>query len=110
MVSYLAARGLLELPLQRDVRLAVALLPVIPFALWIWQVIKACRSLDELQRQIHLEALAVAFPIAMVVFMTLGLVEVAIGLNPADWSYKHTWFFLPLLYFAGLTIARRRYA
>ena len=110
VVSYLLARGLLELNLGREMRIAIALLPVIPFAIWILQIVRACRALDELELRIHLEALAIAFPIAMVVFMTLGLVELAVGLNPADWSYKHTWFFLPILYFFGLTLARKRYA
>ena len=109
-LSYLAARGLLELNLGREMRIAIALLPVIPFAIWILQIARACRELDELELRIHLEALAIAFPIAMVIFMTLGLVELAIGLNPADWSYKHTWIFLPVLYFLGLSLARKRYA
>jgi hypothetical protein len=30
-------------------------------------------------------------------------------LSPQDWSYRHVWFFLPLFYFVGLGIARRKY-
>jgi hypothetical protein len=108
-VSYIVARVLLELPLGHNARFAIALIPVLPFCLWIYELVKWARSLDELQRRMHLEAVAVAFPLATMVFMTLGLIEKAVGLNAQDWSYRHTWVFLPILYFAGLAFARRRY-
>jgi hypothetical protein len=37
------------------------------------------------------------------------LLELAIGLDPKDWSYRHVWIYLPLFYFVGLAIAWRRY-
>ena len=55
------------------------------------------------------QALAIAFPAAMLLLMALALLERAIALSPQDWSYRHVWFFLPLFYFVGLGIARRRY-
>jgi hypothetical protein len=42
--------------------------------------------------------------------MTLGLMELAITLNRDDWSYRHVWPMLLLLYLGGLIIARKRYA
>ncbi len=53
--------------------------------------------------------LAVAFPLSLVLFMTLALLEIALPLDPANWSYRHIWPFLTIFYAAGLTIARRRY-
>jgi hypothetical protein len=53
--------------------------------------------------------LAFAFPLTLLMLMTLGLVELAIGLNPDDWSYRHVWPFVFLFYFAGLVRAKRRY-
>jgi hypothetical protein len=41
--------------------------------------------------------------------MALALLERAVPLSPQDWSYRHVWFLLPLLYFASLGVARRRY-
>ena len=108
-VSYIVARGLLELDFGASARIAIALIPVIPFLLWVWELVRWTRSLDELERRIHLEAVAIAFPIAIMIFMTLGLLEKAVGLNPEDWSYRHTWFVLPFTYFIGLAFARRRY-
>jgi hypothetical protein len=65
--------------------------------------------MDELEQRIHLEALAVAFPLALILLMTLGLLELATKLPPEDFSYRHVWAFLPIFYFGGLALARRRY-
>jgi hypothetical protein len=70
---------------------------------------QALRDLDELERRIQLEALAIAFPGALLLIMTLGLLQLAIPLSPADWSYRHIWPFLFLFYFLGLALTRRRY-
>jgi hypothetical protein len=65
--------------------------------------------MDELHRRVHLEALAIAFPLTMLLLMVLGLVELVIPLSPDDWSYRHVWQFLPLFYFLGLALTWRRY-
>jgi hypothetical protein len=67
------------------------------------------RNLDELHRRVHLEALAVAFPLAILLLMTLGLLEQAIGLPPEYWNYRQVWYYLPFFYCVGLVIAWRRY-
>ena len=109
-VIYMAARGLLELEtLNWWARLGIALAPVPAFAWVLWSVIKGIASLDELQRRIQLEALAFAFPLTLLLIMTLGLLEIAVGLNPDDWSYRHVWPVLVALYFAGLFRAKRYY-
>jgi len=53
--------------------------------------------------------LAFAFPMAILLLMVLGLLQLAIPLSPEDWSYRHVWSFLPLFYFAGLALAWRKY-
>ena len=109
-VVYMAARGLLELQtLGWWARLAIALAPVPMFAWVLWTVSKGVAAMDELQRRIQLEALAFAFPMTLLFVMTLGLLEIAIGLNPDDWSYRHVWPMLFVLYFAGIMRAKRRY-
>ena len=109
--SYAAATVLLksvEMP-SPGARIAVALLPFPFFIAFLVAEIRLLRRVDELERKIQLEALAVAFPAALLLMMALALLERAVVLNPADWSYRHTWFFLPLFYFVGLGMARRRY-
>ena len=87
----------------------LALLPVPFFAAFLWCFVSRLRLTDELERRIQLEALAFAFPVTMLLLMLLGLLELATELNPDDWSYRHVWMFLPILYFGGLALARRRY-
>jgi len=109
-LSWLIARIVLE---QRDlaepIRVVAALLPVLPFAWLLWEIIRGVRKMDELEQRIQLEALAVAFPLALILLMTLGLLEIAIKLPPEDLSYRHVWAILPAFYFLGLSLAKRRY-
>lgn len=109
-ICYIGALVLLrEFQLQGWVRVAVALLPIVPFVLFLSMVLTQIRSLDELWRRIHLEALAIAFPLAILLLMILGLMELATGLSPNDWSYRHVFVFLPMFYLIGLAISVRRY-
>jgi hypothetical protein len=109
-VSYLAARVALKgLDLEPWLRVLVALVPVVPTALFLWLMIVGIRTMDEMQRRIHLEALAIAFPLSILLLWTLGLLQLAINLPAEDWSYRHVWICLPLFYFIGLAITWRRY-
>lgn len=107
---FLIARGLLALEFGTPlIRSAIALAPV-PFFIWYlvaWT--RGVKQMDELERRIELEALGFAFPAALVLLMTLGLLDVAITLNPDDFSLRHVWAMLPLLYYIGLWRARARY-
>jgi len=109
-ICYIGALILLrKFQLEGWVRVAVALLPIPPFVVFLAMVLKEIRSLDELWRRIHLEALAIAFPLAVLLLMILGLMELATGLSPNDWSYRHIWIFLPIFYVIGMLVSVRRY-
>ena len=107
--TYIAARLTLELDLDPRVRLLVALAPVLPFMLALVAVVRGIRSMDELHRRVHLEALVLAFPLTLVLIMTLGLLQLAVGLSPDDWSYRHILPFLVIFYAFGLWRAWKRY-
>ena len=51
-----------------------------------------------------------AYPLAMVLLMTLALLQRAVLLKFEDWSYAHVWIYLPIFYMAGLALARKRYS
>lgn len=105
---YALSRGLLELAVAPPAgRVAIALLPVPFFSWWLWTWMIGVSQMDELERRIELEALAIAFPLAVIFLMTLGLLDVAI--DPDDWSPRHVWAVMPLLYYIGLWRAKRRY-
>lgn len=104
------SRGLLEMELDnRWLRIAIALTPVPFFVHFLWFWMKGVATMDELERRIQLEALALAFPLMAVLLMTLGLLDVAVGLNPDDWSIRHVWLMMPMLYYFSLWRAKRRY-
>lgn len=110
LVLYFLARLVLKQPdLAQPLRVTVALLPIPVFALFLFSFIRGLKDLDELERRIQLEALVIAFPLAILLIMTLGLLELAVPLSPENWSYRHIWPFLTMFYFIGLAIARKRY-
>jgi hypothetical protein len=110
-VTFVLARGGLEvLEFGSWEAVLLALLPVPFFAAFLWCFVSGIRGMDELERRIQLEALAFAFPVTVLLLMVLGLMELATELNPDDFSYRHVWAFLPLLYFAGIAFARGRYS
>ena len=90
-------------------RVAIALAPV-PFFVWfLLAVSRWTRHSDELERRIQLEALAIAFPLTLLLLMTLGLLQLAIELSMDDWSYRHVWPIVYIFYLFGLIRARKRY-
>lgn len=87
----------------------IALLPLIPAVLIVWTFVKDIRNADELERRLHLEALAIAFPVTVILLMGLGLLELVIDLNPNDWSYRHIWPYVMMFWLFGYFQARHRY-
>lgn len=110
LVAFFGARIALEASgISPTVRIAAALVPLPFFAAFVILFIRDLRAADELERRIQGEALAIAYPLVLVMLMTLALMERAVGLKFQDWSYMHVWPYAWLFYIAGLVIARRRY-
>ncbi len=110
-LSYMGVRIALEAAVGGlgPVRMLLALAPLPFFLMWLVGLIREARGMDELQRRIQFEALGLAFPLTLVLVMTLGLIEDARPLDRANWSFRHVWQLLVLFYVIGLFVARRRY-
>lgn len=109
-VAYWAARFILEnKSLATSIKVSAALFPVPIFALFLWSYVALVRAMDELERRIHLEALGIAYSLATLLLMTLGLLQRAVDLKFEDWSYAHVWIFLPIFYFGCIGIVTKRY-
>lgn len=110
-LSYVGVRALVDHPGSTSTTwlVIIVLVPVIPAALFLFYFITGMKELDELQRRIQLEALAFAYPLALLMLITLGLLEFVVQLNPDDWSYRHVWHYLVLFYLMGIVMAKRRY-
>lgn len=91
-------------------RALVALLPLPAFGWFLWRYIGHIRSLDELRHRIELEALAIAFPLAVALLMGLGQFQLARpGVTGVPIS-SGFWLYLAVFYLLGRGIAERRYA
>jgi len=88
------------------VRYLFAVLPVIPSALAMWATIRFVRSLDEMQRRIHLDGMAFSFVGTCLISLSWGFLQDA-GLPRADVIWVP--LLLVLLWGIGLNMARRRY-
>ncbi len=110
VVSYSgAAFATRHFDLSTLVKVGVVLTPIPFFALFLFSEVNMLRQLDEMQKRIQLEALAIAFPCSLLLLMTLGLLQRVIPLPPEDWGYRHVWPLLVIFYFGGIVLARRRY-
>lgn len=109
-VAYWGARGVLESPdMAVGLKVAAALIPVPIFAVFLLLFIRLIRTMDELERRIQLEALAIAYPLAVILLMTLGLLQRAVELPFEDWSYAHVWMYVVIFYFLSIPWVARRY-
>jgi len=54
-------------------------------------------------------ALGIAYLLAMLLLMTLALMQRAVSLKFEDWSYAHVWIYLPIFYFLSLGVVSGRY-
>jgi len=111
VLAYFGARGGLEnVEPGSGAALALALLPVPFFALLIFFYVRAVRGMDELGRRIQLEGLAFAFPIALLIVFTAGLLDLAGFHGSQDWDLPRLWPLMLLPYWGGIALAQRRYA
>lgn len=66
-------------------RIALALTPLIPIVVVFVSAIIMIRSIDELERQIHIEALAIAAAIVAMLSASYGFLEIAHFPRPTAW-------------------------
>ena len=110
VVSFVTAVALIEAgQLPAPARAAAALLPVAAMAAFLWVEISYLRQLDELHRRVQLEALAVAFPLALLLVFTVGSLERA-GVQLQGFERpRDLWPLVVVPYPVGLLFAWRRY-
>jgi hypothetical protein len=110
MLSFAAAVVLIEAGhLPTPARAAAALLPVIGMTAFLWVEVSYLRQLDELHRRVQLEALAIAFPLALLLVFTVGSLERA-GVHIEGFERpRDLWPLVVIPYPIGLLFAWRRY-
>lgn len=71
---------------NRNLQIAIACAPVVAFALVVLAIGSALASLDELQRRIQTESIAIGFGFTAIVVMGVGLLT-DVGLSQPGWIY-----------------------
>jgi hypothetical protein len=93
---------------QPWLRLLILLVPTIPFALLAWLIVRTVRTLDEMQRRIHLEAVTFAFLAGMFATFVIGQLQRA-GCAVPDLNWGFVWPVQMLLLAVSYLIVFRRY-
>ena len=101
--SWLLRAGLVS----GDARVAVALAPVPFFALFVWAEAAWIRRADEFHRKVLLDSLAIAFPAAILLAVTVESLQKA-GLA-TGWTIGDLWPWMGMLWVPAIAIAYRRY-
>lgn len=91
------------------VRVVLALLPVIPSALYILAVVRSIRSMDELQRRIQLEAVTFAFVGTLILSLMYGMLQKSGFFRAWAWDWEGIWLMMFGLWLVGYFAAVRRY-
>jgi hypothetical protein len=86
LIVMLGAIYYLEDETRDTYRMVIALAPAIPGFIFFLFMADAISRLDELQRRIQVEAIAIGFGISLLVSMVYGLLGVA-GLPQVSWLY-----------------------
>lgn len=84
----------------------MALVPVVPALIALFAYVGFLRTLDEMQRKIQFEAFSFGFGATALFTLTYGLLQEA-GLPQTNWVTIPS--FMVLFWWAGYTLARRRY-
>ena len=97
LVSLIGALYLLETDLDQSVQIIIMLVPAIPGLWFLISIGRSIASMDELQRRIQLEAIAIGFGISAMVALTYGLLGI-VGVPQVGWIYVPVvmvfgWFF-----------------
>ncbi len=107
LIIIAAALGERQFPPGTAARIGFALIQSLATAVVVVMPLRALRHLDEMQRRIQLEALAIAFVGAGILCSTYGFLEKALATR-LDWVFA-IWPAMVLLWIAGMLIAYRRY-
>ena len=86
LLALIAVFYLLERDLEPFVQIILVLVPTIPGIWFLVSLGSAIASLDELQRRIQLEAIAIAFGGTAIATLTYGMLGL-VGVPQANWMY-----------------------
>jgi hypothetical protein len=93
--------------LGQNARVAIALLPIPANLVLIALIVRAIRRLDAFLRQVHLEAVAIAFLLTGLAVFVYGYLQRAHAVRPLNVAI--VWIFMAIFYGIGYLVAVRHY-
>src|ERR1700676_4876015 len=109
VVAIVAGSVLVSGPPRPDgPHLAAAIIPIVPMFLALYQTFSKVRSMDELQRRIHVEGLLLALLGTIAIVLGVGLLQMIAGVP----TFTVFWLWIPIctLYGLGVFLGQRRYS
>jgi hypothetical protein len=94
---------------SQPVSVVLALVPIITFAVFIFKLIRAFGTMDEVQQRVQLEAVVIGFSLTAMLIMLLFLQSLCDISNPDWFGYAHMVGYCWLFYFVGWFISKRKY-
>jgi hypothetical protein len=85
-VIFLGSIYLIDQDIGGAYQTLIALAPTIPLLIFIIVIAKAISSLDELQRRIQVEAIAIGFGLTILIVLAIGLLGLT-GIPQPDWLF-----------------------
>lgn len=108
--TYLPATWLLKHHVvEQPVTIALIIVSMVTFALYIVKLINAVSTMDEVKQRVQLEAVVIGFSLTVMLIMLIFLLDLC-GISNPDWfSYGYLVCYCWLFYFIGWAISRRKY-
>jgi len=108
--TYLPAVWLLKYHVfSQPVSIAIGVVPVIAFCIFIYKYIKAFSVMDEVKQRVQFEAVVIGFALMALLVMILFLLSLCDISNPSWFGYAQLLGYCWLFYFVGWLISIRKY-
>lgn len=102
--------ALKTLTFGKEAGIVLSLVPMLAFVLFIYKFQKALSIMNKVHIKMHMEGLALAFVVAVVLLMTLGLLDLVLEINKEDWGFRYLVPYFIFFYIVGFLIAKRKYS
>lgn len=109
-ITYIGCVFILKhVEMSKAAAIAVALVPIITFIIFLVNYIRAIGMMDEVKQRIQLEAVVVGFALTLILQMVLFLLSMADVSNFDLFGYTYMVLYCVLFYYIGYVRAVRKY-
>jgi xanthine/uracil permease len=96
--------------MAKPAAIAIAIVPIVLFVVFIYFYIKGIAALDEVKQRIQFEAVVIGFSLGLLLLMVLFMLDLANLLDYEYFGYPHLVLYFIAFYYIGYRIAQKKYA